>query len=753
MTSNRHCDRRPILAHRCDWRHGLCLLAALWVTWGFGAASGLSAVPGQGATTPGARRATPGVGVRDRRAAETTVSYVGIMGAVKNRGVYSSPETGIPLADLVERAGGLTDGATQMAHVIRDGRAGLRVFFTPDTSETLLPGDVVVFQGGESGQPHLSGSSSRAASTGRRGTNAASPVPDTVHVAFVGLLDRRPVIVPLDGRYATVRHVVRNLRQSPAVAETVRVIRTDRRSRAGHTRGNDGRLADGDVLVFDRGLMNADALARTQTTAQTRFPDAIPMSEGPNVGPPADSLPGDQFEDQFLASAIDSPTRVRSASPASAANRVTSGEQEPDAGVRGNGSGAIATTNLPAGGVPAVASASSPAVSPENSPSEPPARAATDFSTGPDDVFIAGRATESDRGDGDLVSTFDLRAGDQAAARAANTGIGVSEIAGTAEVPFLDLAPSVDPPKLASLVDPSDLDIEEFLSKAASPHFEPAAELPLALPLAASVPVPSVPAPSDPSPATAESEQRRGSLAALGTPAIVIGVLALAAMCFAVSVAWTRVDRAAQTDAEPIHTSGDEVVSAPSRRQVLERLINNDLPMIEEPAQLPDRMDYHGEELGRRRLMLDDSHELMGPHFMAETEVAESNEASARSAVPKAGAPQVVASQTSSAPAAPPAPLSPPERARAALSRFMVASKDSSAGAPTSADLMRRDDPAEPADDSVPKKQISEQQTSGAEAANDGESSDRDTRQPAGLQPHSRLLERVLIAMERERRG
>ncbi len=667
--------------------------------------------------------------------AEASASYVGIMGAVKNRGVYSSPDAGIPLADLVERAGGLTDGATRMAHVIRDGRAGLRVFFTPDTSETLLPGDVVVFQGGEDGQPNLSGISRRTVADGRSGADEAASVPDTVYVAFLGLLDRQPVIVTLDGRYATVPHVVHGLRQSPAVVKTVRVIRTDRRSRPARAEGLPGRLTDGDVLVFDRGSMNADALARTQATAQTRFPAVMPMT----LEPPVDSV----LDDQFVAAATvfsvrvrsDSPVRVRSESQTRAADRVASAGHEPNGGVRVKGPHSIAAPDIPTGALPTVTPASSPTVSPSESPKSSPKSSPKTL----DHAVVAGRAADPGGGVADLVSPFDARAGDETAARVATTDTGVTDVAETAAVPFLDLAPLVEPPKLASLVNPSDPDFEKLLGKAASTHFEPAAELPLALPLAS-----SIPAPMDPSPTAAASDER-GALAAVGTPTIVIGVLALAAMCFAVSIAWTRIDRTAQTFAEPIQANGDETASAPSRRQVLERLINNDLPMIEEPAQLPDRMDYHGEELGRRRLMLDDPHELMGPHFMAETGAEGRDVATKRNVVTNTGPSLAGGTKTGPAKAAAPGPpLSPPERARAALSRFMVAGKDSSAAA----DSMRRDDSVEPTGDAA-----SDHQISGTEMKNDSESTDVDARQPAGLQPHSRLLERVLIAMERERRG
>ncbi len=779
MTSNFHNSRRLILSHGSDWpcgsdmRHGARVLAALLVMLSLGSVSGQEIARGPGTLTPGARRAAPSAGVRDRRIPESAVSYVGIMGAVKNRGVYSSPEASIALSDLVERAGGLADGATRMAHVIRDGRAGLRVFFTPDTSERLLPGDVVVFQGGGDGQPHLSGNARGTSVGGPNRTKGTAPVPDTVHVAFLGLLDRQPIIVPLDGRDATVPHVVHDLRQSPAVVKTVRVIRTDRRSHPARTGRLPGRLADGDVLVFDRGAieMDATALARTQTTAATRFPPAIPMLPEPS----AESLVDGRFVDDSFAAAA-SPLRVGSESQPDADSRIASDRHEPNGRVPSWDLGSIGTPDTsasPTRELPIVSPASAPtdstAVSTTVSTAESPAESLTGSREGssenPQHAVVAGGAAETDRSAAESLSTSDARPGHVTAAGVAATDLGAADVTDTAEVPFLDLAPAVEHAKLASLVDPSDVDFEKFLGKAASTHFEPAAAMPLALPLAS-----SVPKPRDPSPASEEPEER-GSLAALDTPTIVIGVLALAALCFAVSIAWTRIDRTAETLEEPPHEGRVETAHAPSHRQVLERLINNELPMIEEPAQLPDRMDYHGEELGRRRLMLDDPHELMGPHFVVEPDVvtepdvAGTEIAATKSVAPAAGGTMTggmaagrtmtggaatggtATGGTATGPAkaaAAEAPLSPPERARAALSRFAIASEDTSA----SADSMRLDNPVEPAGDSA-----SDQQTIGSEATNDSESSEADARQSAGHQPHSRLLERVLIAMERERRG
>src|SRR5690606_21190513 len=47
----------------------------------------------------------------------------------------------------------------------------------------------------------------------------------------------------------------------------------------------------------------------------------------------------------------------------------------------------------------------------------------------------------------------------------------------------------------------------------------------------------------------------------------------------------------------------------------LNRLINNELPIIEEPTLLPDRAGFHGEAVGRRRLRIDAEQTLSGPHF------------------------------------------------------------------------------------------------------------------------------------------
>jgi hypothetical protein len=103
-----------------------------------------------------------------------------------------------------------------------------------------------------------------------------------------------------------------------------------------------------------------------------------------------------------------------------------------------------------------------------------------------------------------------------------------------------------------------------------------------------------------------------------------IFVLATAVFCFVASLLWSRLDDSTGLP-RPIAKSADVsagIGSLSAHRTALDRLINNALPIIEEPTPLPEGATYHGESVGRRRLRIDAEQTLTGPHFGASQQIS-----------------------------------------------------------------------------------------------------------------------------------
>jgi hypothetical protein len=129
-------------------------------------------------------------------------------------------------------------------------------------------------------------------------------------------------------------------------------------------------------------------------------------------------------------------------------------------------------------------------------------------------------------------------------------------------------------------------------------------------------------------------------LASLNTLSIGIGVLGLAGLCFLVSVAWTRIDRSTAGLPESSASGGPRAGGSKTERTTLDQLIGNRVPMIEEQAHLPDRMDYFGPELGRKRMIIDPPHGVAGPHFAVAPAGARTGRSSREPVLAAAASPQ-----------------------------------------------------------------------------------------------------------------
>src|SRR5689334_1240151 len=67
-------------------------------------------------------------------------NYVGILGEIATPGVYHLDPQSLSLQSVIRRAGGLTDEASGTIRIVRQDRVVESVYFTPQSSNTLLSG-------------------------------------------------------------------------------------------------------------------------------------------------------------------------------------------------------------------------------------------------------------------------------------------------------------------------------------------------------------------------------------------------------------------------------------------------------------------------------------------------------------------------------------------------------------------------------------------------------------------------------------
>ncbi|MEZ6053491.1 MAG: hypothetical protein R3C02_19215 [Planctomycetaceae bacterium] len=516
--------------------------------------------------SPGVRQTAPGVRELGDARPQSGLAYYGIMGAVSqgHGGTYSTAHGAVSLSKLLSSAQGLSEDATGMAQIIRNGRAVMQVFLDAKIDHQLLPGDLVVFQRDlkQEQVPPDQANGVRTAS----GTvmNVQAGTQDRVEVAFVGILDRRPIIVPLDPAFATVADVLSAMHQHRDLAKTLRVIRTDTRLGLIEPGQLPERLVDGDVLVFDPQYLNRAGLSQAQ-----EFPAAIPMSAGQPTGFYQETHEHTADLESFLPAVMSPGNGLQFAPEAT----LTEGPiTEP---VR-----AFDDTPLPAPDFPSAEAESTDSAIPF----------APMLGTVDEQITHAASVHQTSH-DFEIASQERISAGMTPAPQ-----IEVPELTSSSQpAPVTDLFEPVSLPNMA------DSEIE------AAAHFESDHDAVLA-----AQEKEFVPEPRDPT-SGFQGKDTLSQVKSLNTASIALAVLVLAAMCFAVSVVWSRIDRTAQSlqQRAPSVEKSNEV----SQRRTLDRLIENNLPIIEERGPFLKPSDFHGKEVGKRRLMIDEPHALAGPHF------------------------------------------------------------------------------------------------------------------------------------------
>lgn len=190
----------------------------------------------------------------------------GIMGAIKQPGVYYDKQERVLLSKILELAGGSTDDASGAVRIVRQGRGGLQTFLSPDSRYELLNGDVVLLESHRrNGQPGLQQFSSTLQGLPNAGQRSSSvdssskPGEGPAYLAFVNLR-AAPIVVPVPND-ATITAVLTWLRQDLKSPPFVRVIPPIPLVRRDASLPEEQQLLEtGSVLVFDPSTVNRNRL-------------------------------------------------------------------------------------------------------------------------------------------------------------------------------------------------------------------------------------------------------------------------------------------------------------------------------------------------------------------------------------------------------------------------------------------------------------------------------------------------------------
>lgn len=197
------------------------------------------------------QRTRPGMKVIEiTPAKKRSKNYFTIVGAVQRSGVFYSNEHRIPLEKLLTAAGGLAGGDKSSIRIVRNGQAGLQLFYLAEQklSQEIQAGDVIV----------------------------VVPAPDQffvessgkqfIPVACLGVSER-PVVLPLSIDIQVVDQLLIKLKQDQSLKPSLRVL-----DPLGDSRSN--RLKPGTLIFFNSNTIDRNALATVN-----EFPPAVSLED------------------------------------------------------------------------------------------------------------------------------------------------------------------------------------------------------------------------------------------------------------------------------------------------------------------------------------------------------------------------------------------------------------------------------------------------------------------------------------------
>ena len=178
-------------------------------------------------------------------------NYFAIMGHIKYPQTYLLPTSGPSLVDFIRFSGGALSTTNGQILIVRGERIVQQTMLTANSTIKLMPGDLVIIDGGRSGR----GTIFRATENGaQRGASDGSTRP--LQIALIGVKPY-PIIMQMTPDVATKRWIVRQLGQDASVAGSVKALQ---RRRMSGPSGLDSRLSDNSVLIFPEGTIDTSRL-------------------------------------------------------------------------------------------------------------------------------------------------------------------------------------------------------------------------------------------------------------------------------------------------------------------------------------------------------------------------------------------------------------------------------------------------------------------------------------------------------------
>jgi hypothetical protein len=190
--------------------------------------------------------------------------HVAVMGEVVRPGVYEIPHSQIELAELVRRAGGLSGRGSGNMRLVRRGRVGQQVYFTPQSQFVLADGDLVVADPrGFVNHRGLPGRSAhRVIGIEDIQTPSDNRGASTVEIGLVHLIDR-PVVLDVPASRATLSGALDMLGNSVVGDAAVTVLHPNgRQEEVPRNAAGAVSLTSGTVLVFDPRNVDVQRLPR-----------------------------------------------------------------------------------------------------------------------------------------------------------------------------------------------------------------------------------------------------------------------------------------------------------------------------------------------------------------------------------------------------------------------------------------------------------------------------------------------------------
>lgn len=212
-------------------------------------------------------------------------SFVGLLGQVARPGVYEIERQGTLLGDLLQNMGGLAKDASGQFRIIRNGRPGQTTSYSGAAQFELMAGDMIV-------------ADAQPSQFGQRAMNAKQASADAVQIGFVNLVDR-PVVLKLNSEHATVYEVLSIMRQDQNLAAQIKIVVPSSQRGQGQPR-LDTTLASETVLIFPPYSVKTERLAllpepfRIKREPDTKTPSgeaAQPFASNGNISLDATQSP------------------------------------------------------------------------------------------------------------------------------------------------------------------------------------------------------------------------------------------------------------------------------------------------------------------------------------------------------------------------------------------------------------------------------------------------------------------------------